>query len=91
VAFKPCQKIIIHCSKNAIGRPKGKSSSRLFARSAFDLLPSMQPLHLNALGHHASAAAFAAAQSFDEMADGSTRPYAEADEVAFGDDGFVPA
>jgi hypothetical protein len=46
---------------------------------------------LNALGHHISAAAFAASQSFDEVGDGGGRPYAEAYEVAFGDDGFMPA
>jgi hypothetical protein len=46
---------------------------------------------LNALGHHVAAAAFAASQPFDEVTDRSARSYAKAYEVAFGDDGFVPA
>jgi hypothetical protein len=45
---------------------------------------------VNALGHHVSTAAFAASQPLDEVGDGSARPYAEANKVAFGDDGFMP-
>jgi hypothetical protein len=90
VALIAMPKIIIHCSKNAIGRPKA-NRHRDFLLDRRLARCRLCGFHLNALGHHASAAAFAAAQSFDEMADGSTRPFAEAGEVAFGDDGFVPA
>jgi hypothetical protein len=48
-------------------------------------------LHLNALGHHVAASAFAASQPLDEVSDGGARPDAEAYQVAFGDDGFMPA
>lgn len=46
---------------------------------------------MNALGHHVAAAAFAAPEPLDEVGDGGARPYAKAYEVAFGDDGLMPA
>jgi hypothetical protein len=83
-------KIIVHCSKNAIGSPNG-SRHRCFLVARRRASYRLRRLHLNAFGHHASAAAFTAAQSFDEVADGSAGPYAKAYEVAFGDDAFMPA
>jgi hypothetical protein len=52
---------------------------------------ALRRLRLNALGHYVAAAAFAASQPFDEVGDGGARPHAEAYEVAFGDDGPMPA
>jgi hypothetical protein len=48
-------------------------------------------LRVNALGHHVAAAAFAASQALDEVADRGARPYAKAYEVAFGDHRFMLA